>query len=543
MQKRCQNCRKKVSDDLFICPHCGAIFGQPALKIKPLPKVKKPKKQLEMPYIPWLGSVLLLVVVIALALVLPRFLKGPGLNMESTPSADMTTTAPMVTYHLQVVTSGRHPVKNTVVEVYLDSVLATICQTGEDGKTSFNLPQSDNYQIRLVGLPAKYDLNYRDTWFAFPQGQQELTITLVHKPVPYIVKVVNWAGEPLPGASVQFASFTDVVTLVTDETGCCTFEAIYQDSGYYVNFKYLPTGYGKESDIYYFDKGSNELVITLLPVEEMVPDGKVLYTVYVTDDYGQPVADTLIYSESGDFFEYYSGRTNQDGWFSFIGSKDQTFSIWIPSFVDYSDISFQFEEGSTELLITLDLDREAYTYTVYFVDQFLDPISGVEIACPSALGNEEMEFYISDENGMITFESPESDPTKVYFYVRAVPEGHSVPQTSDGPFCFPSFSRRTSIILAYTGEVNYAITLLDEHGAPIPGAQLRLQADDWIFDVQTDENGSCLLKLPTYLYFEVEVVSLPDQYAHLVFEKGFLGGNRKSIALTPENAYTTAPAQ
>lgn len=540
VEKKCEKCHKKVSHELFVCPHCGAILGQPLQEFKPLKQTKKPeqpKKSRNLPSLTWLGPVVMLVLVVMLAVYLPRYLKGTTPDPETTVTTDtITTPARIVTYHVNLESRGREIFKYILIEVYRDSNFMMACQTNETGMASFDLPESNDYQLRLVGLPIKYDLSYGDTFFSFAPGQRDLTITLSNLPVPYTVKVVNQKGEPLAGTGLCFWG-TEEQSLVTGEDGCCTFFDFYQKDGYRVSFDFLSTGYTSQIDRYYFPDGTVELEITLIDIAETVPEGQQLYTVWVLDDYGQPVLNSWVSVYKGDPEQdpYNSeiikaGLLNQDGCYQFIGEPDELYMISLPFLLDYSQIYFPFSEGSNELRIELDLEREEYIYTVQFVNQYRDPVPGVTIRYDNPATNQ-TEQYTSDAHGMITIASKEADPSNVSFEVSSFPDKYSIYYLGSTVLTFHSQSRSMTISLMYEGDIEHTVTLLDDKGNPIAGAEIEVQNGNISYYGTTDEQGCAKFMLSSIYYYIVRVISVPERYAYLQFGVDIVGNTTKEITL------------
>lgn len=494
MHKQCQKCRKKVSDELFICPHCGAILGEPVRKALPAAKVHKERKTRRSISLPWLGPVLMIFVIVSMALILPKYLK----DLTQTTPTDPTkqTVGPMVTYSVQVKVSNRSTLQGVLIEIYLGDRMIDCCVTGLNGKASFTLPEGDDYRLKLCDLPVEYRMNYGDSYFPIPEGQQDFVIALEDKPVSYVVKVVNQAGEPLPGTCLYFHKDSGAVTGVTDENGSCTFEAPYRVIGYGVTFKYLTTGYVTDGREYRFDEESNELVIPLTAIEDTVSDGEEVYTLRVVDEYGQPVSDTMVFAVAddpyapitGSYVTVSNGILNLDGQFVFVGEKDWKYSISLPQLPDYSEALFSFEEGSNELLIELDLEREEYTYTVYVLDQHGEPYPGFKIFCegPSGMSLEDI-CYVSDENGVITFTSSESDPTKVVLYTLDVTNGWI-----DRRVYHFQYNTRKQTVNVYDPEKAfvYTVEILDQNQQPVVGAVVELiDSKGETYHAESDQDG------------------------------------------------------
>lgn len=80
--------------------------------------------------------------------------------------------------------------------------------------------------------------------------------------VTYTVKVVDEAGNPIPGAVVQLCKDA-CLPAMADQNGVATWH-LAEDT-YKVSFVMLPTGYAIAGDAteFYFEEGSREMTITL----------------------------------------------------------------------------------------------------------------------------------------------------------------------------------------------------------------------------------------------------------------------------------------
>ena len=456
MQKRCQICRKKVSGDLFICPHCGAILGEPVLRPVPVrvPRQKLPrnKKHRNAPFLGWLPPVLLILLLICVVFILPKHLNYLLYDLDlSTTEPTQTTSTPLVTYHVQVKGGSRSTLSDVQIEVYLGDALVQTCITGDYGKASFTLPENDNYRLRLRNLPLKYSY-YNESDFTFQDGQQELVITLEQKPITYTVKVVDRQGNPVPGADILiYCAKSHVQTTGAD--GTCSVQSRYVPDGYFARIVSLPAGYYSEQMIFDFERDSTQLVITLLTPEDLPAEGKTIYTVYVVDEYGQPVAniDLQYYIYVGSVMvKCYGGTTNGEGTYAFLADIGYTPRVIFQNHPDYSSQYFTFEPGSNELRIELELHKTEFTYTVYVIDPDQNPLPGITLHYLDPYDpNHRIASYTSDEQGVITFTCSEPDPTKVVLIWEMYPGS-----TMDIYYYRFESDRRTTTAVIYHGTLD-----------------------------------------------------------------------------------------
>lgn len=541
MEKKCQRCKKTVSGDDFICPYCGAILGDdmviPVTDSEKKRGIKRPIRQ----SLRWVcGAVLLALAVLAAGFLWKGFQNV--LLPSAAPSAPETTqtTAPLVTYNIQIKLDDRNTLKGATIQVYSGDQVVYVCQSGQYGKATIILPASDDYYIRLSDLPTQLQMIYGEISFPFSQGQRDMVVVLEEEPVPYTVTVVNEAGEPLPGALLSFNSYDDGQSVLSDENGRCVFYSMYTEEGNYASIEYTPTGYYSLSKQIKFIGGSVNAEVVLHKYEDMeLLDSQCIYTVQVVDEYDAPVSDLDVYVCFGgsvghggpEYAIKTNGLTNLDGFFTFVGDRATQYSIMIPKHPDYSDKEFLFEEGSTHQKIRLEMHKTEFTYTVRFVNQYDEPIPGVEIAVSNRADFEQLMRYTSDENGIISFRSKEPEPSFVIFWLTSVPDGYDLDTQMRNMYYFSPYSRTISVELTH----QTTITVVDDEGVPIPGAVINVDYHSIVYSLsgETNENGQCFFFLPTNEYFKVEIVSLPDGYEYLVFAPSWIEGFEREVIIKP----------
>ena len=540
MQRKCHKCNRKQANDAFICPYCGAILGETiktTVSWKATPSHKPMRRRFLLS-----AAVLLLVVLLLLGgYWIGGQLWGDQGSTTTLPNAEsLPTTAPMVEYHMQI-RSGRKNLEGVEICLWHGDELLYTCQSGSYGKATFLLPQREGYCITLSALPEKYYNTFDDVRFFFPEGSQELLVALEDTVLSYTVKVVNEAGEPMPGAKLRFHSpHQEDMLLISDESGICAFTSKYAEGNIYASVEYLPTGYDSIRGVS-FSEGKRSVELVLQKYEDrLLMDDQALYTVQIMDEYGQPVPDLEIYIVEPNRMEYLIraiGVTNLDGYFAFTADKDAPLAVDLAKNLDYSGFLFQFEEGKTHLQIELELHKTEFTYSIQFVNQAEDPVSGVQIVVTTA-DSAWTEIYTSDESGIITFVCGEADPLKLRFYVTDAPEGYVLdPQPGMG-YTFTKSSRRTTVKLLQLT----VLTLVDAQGQPIAGAELLLQSGFGLgHDMRgtTDENGQCSFPLPENDIYVVSVEAVPDGYPLMFFLPEYIDVGMFEMTIAPRSIFHT----
>lgn len=528
MKLKCAKCLKVIPDDAFICPHCGSIIGDD-VSYAAAAKRHHGRGNMFCRRKFWSVCVLLLCVLLSAG---AYFLLRDKPQIDATqpivtpPQTTPQTTAPLGVYTVQLRTGNKTDLTGAVIHVYLDDALIYSSQVGKDGIATFILPQSEGYYIRLTELPVQYQVHYDDAMFPFTPGQQELLVTLEEKPVPYTIRVVNSAGEPLAGTGLVFySSGNEAQESVTDETGCCVFMAEYGVGTNGATLQFVPTGYYCNSTSYIsFRKDSLEHEIRLLTHEEMGIPAEKVYTVRVVDEFGEPVPSMCLFiagmkNATEGYYSMY-GYTNLDGVFTFVGTEDVQHSVLFPNSVDYFEAVFEFAAGSRELEIQLELLKPPgtmYTYTVHFWDDHVSPIAGVQIAVPNPEYQGGYQYYTSDERGQISFESFEADPSKVIFHVTAVPDGYYLQHQKES-ISFHRFMRETYLILIEDGLVEYTVIVSDHEGNHVPNAEISIWMDSkCCARMRTDDLGTATFrKEAEFSYNNLCADYLPDPYRNYV---------------------------
>lgn len=527
MSKQCQKCQEHVSDDSFICPHCGAILGDTMYIPKAVPVATeetepKPEKRRGRAATYLFLSVIVILLVALLILMLPKVLYSADDGSKSaTTGVTQQTNGPLTTYNLQLLSSDRSSMRGIKIQVLLGDEVVYTGITAQYGKASFTLPESDDYTIRLMDLPMKFQHHYEGSTFAFEKGSQDLQITLEYLPIPYRVKVVNEDDSPLEGVKLTFQGVEQQVEW-TDEHGYATFYAKWIDLeiGYRVLATSAPVGYAANSSLgYYFTNGETELMIVMGSLKSQLREGERVYTVRYVDENGDPVPDQFVLACNTDALDSYTGpssdaiiargNTNADGFFSFIGREDQIHYMLLRDQPDYCEIFYSFEENAEYLEVHLDLNRKSYTYTVYVVDQFGEPYENAELYYHDPfLSVTQAGPYYTDENGMFTFESACSEPTLLSVFVST---GNFVTSAS-----FAYNSRKLTIEVNIQSDITFTVRVIDYDGAPVVGACVEMSNLFFNFYVQgvTNEEGYCEFVLPGAWDYTAKLISLPHGYVN-----------------------------
>lgn len=97
------------------------------------------------------------------------------------------------------------------------------------------------------------------------EATAETTLPVADEVPSYTVKVVDEAGNPVAGAMVQICS-ENCYPNSTNAEGIATYNVVEDE--YKVSFINIPAGYelASEQTEFYFEEGSNEIVITLKAV-------------------------------------------------------------------------------------------------------------------------------------------------------------------------------------------------------------------------------------------------------------------------------------
>ena len=516
MERICQKCNMPVSQDAFLCPHCGAILETVAEQNRE-PKAQKAKTG-NTPRILSVALALALIAAVALFLAAVWKLASPD---EPRPTGFTTLSptteepAPLVAYEVQLRIDIRKNLQGIFVHICKDGDILYSCEVASNGKATFILPKSDDYTIRLSQLPMPYEAKYRDQDFPFETGQQSMHILLTCENVPYTVKVVDRQGNPLADVSILFKGTNHSETKITDEIGIVVFAHNYEASGRpLVTIISFPTGYYSLIWEQNFVSGQIEMTIVLERYDEIAFTGDTaLYQLRVRDEFGQPVAGMLVEGYRS-FGTPITGYTNCDGVFVFHGDKNVGYRVRFPENLDYSHMYFYYEEGQFEQEITLKLhnDTGIYTYRLCIVDQFHRPVPGVVLAYQHVDGS--YSYFTSDHEGNIQMELAEEDPTKITLQIHQLPEGFASYKET---YSFSEESRFRHINLTYVQITQVKIRVVDQYGEPVGNVGLTLSDQDWFYPTAdqyfyTGSDGTLLVELDPMKQYEIRIHDYPAGY-------------------------------
>ncbi len=534
MEVKCTRCRQKISSDDFLCPHCGAIIGQTAAGTVG-PRSHEGRK-------PWRKAVIALLAVAVMCavgtgiwLLAERLMDGPPAPRPTTTSTEPAT-APLRVYTVTVTVENGGSLSGTLAHVYLDGVEVYNAELSSSGVVTFILPENDGYSIRFSQLPVAFQYNYGDVEYTFSAGERWLEISLIDQPVPYVVTVVNSAGEPIPDVGVNFSSNMDETQLqLTDEQGQCTFMSMYAIGKHWATVRFVPNGYVEMQHSVGFRNDSLEVRLVLQTWEEAGEDPETVHTVRVLDENDQPASGVSLYLQYMDNdswlpVDVISGVTNQDGCYSFAWSQDGgSYSIQVKGRIDSGELRFVMQEDERELVIQLPPEPEHYTHTVTIRDQFGEPVQRALIVIltqEGAFG----ESFLTGENGQISFTTAEKDPSQVRFCLYNVPDNYNS-AINGTHYSFPSHTRDMELMIAFTGKVDYTVKLLDEDGNPVVGAKVQMAGIHNSRTATTDSQGNAVFTLPAEDEYQVVVVWLPSAYKHLAFQTVYMPSGQKEIIL------------
>ena len=525
MDNCCPKCNHKLQSTDFLCPNCGHILGQAvAAPVKEQTVAQRKERKL-----PW--GILLSVLLLALLAVVIILVGGsePAPTTAPTEPASTQTTAPLVSYKVQVKNAANRGMGGIQIHMYKGEELLFSFKADKYGKATFILPQCDEYYVMLSNLPAPYHITHKDAKFPFENGQQELVVKLEKLDVAYTARVVDEAGNPIEGVLIDFG----LEKLLTDAQGICTHYRQYVQSGMNIRILSAPTGYYVEPGLVFFQDGSDQAEVVLKRIEDVpLGEDQQIYTVSVIDEYGKPVVGQRIGITHHDQFEMmdYSAYTNGDGLATIVASKNSSFGVGILDQPDYYGVLYTFETGSNHLQIQLELYKTEFTYTIQFVNQADAPVPGVTVKVYTA-DTSWQATYTSDENGVVTFVCGEAIPMNLLFYVTDTPEDYPTDPHTRIVYYFENGRSRVLTLLHQA-----VITVVDDQGKPIVGAELHLQSFvDFVEDQKgvTDENGQCVFVLPANHAFRVSVESLPEGYAHLFFPTVHFDSSQFDIIIEP----------
>lgn len=275
--KRCEKCRRNMDDSLFICPHCGAIYGEPVYHKHTTQPADK--KRILTPVLALL-CVMILVILVALG----------GFRKKET-----------VAYSVRVLDLYENPIQGIRIEFRIDGDLAGCVITDNDGLASIQARSHAN-------VTAAVSDNHLQEWIVegkrvitlVPDSLSTIYLSLISgEPIliemhEYSITIINDIHADMEHVKVTFLNAKNqnphVYTLDSANRATHTFtktEEPAQVQIFGVNYRY-PDG------VYTMSLYLSDIVeITELDLEGILPQ-KRTYTVKVIDNDGNPVADALV---------------------------------------------------------------------------------------------------------------------------------------------------------------------------------------------------------------------------------------------------------
>lgn len=243
MTKICQKCGRELAHEDFLCPHCGAIWGDRVFSMPPALQPTKQEQEKTEPSAqkaeapkpggrkPYLRRLLLVVAVIGLVGLFlwlgsrPELWAGEGTTApttqiklpEPTMTAPPTTEGEYVTYTVRFLDQWGLPVPNVLVNYpntnpFL-SIPFSFVMSDADGIAAFQIRRSEDAYFWISQIPDGYTMVISNPKYAFQEGQTHYQIELIHAgklPGSYSVTMLDqqWLYAPLanaylPGVTVQ----------------------------------------------------------------------------------------------------------------------------------------------------------------------------------------------------------------------------------------------------------------------------------------------------------------------------------------------------
>lgn len=212
MSKFCSKCGIELQDEDFLCPQCGAIWGDriyqvPAraassprafdehddveVEVPAVQAEKTPRKPRKNRFLRWLLPLMAVLIGLILIFVLADsdISKKPEDSDQPT-----TTTAPeqdtpivipdgFIKYTVQFVDMNGNPIKGVKIED--PTQISSYKQSGADGKCSFNIAGSGTPYVWIVAVPEGFSEELNRVKIFFEEGETTLTIVIPFKEIVY----------------------------------------------------------------------------------------------------------------------------------------------------------------------------------------------------------------------------------------------------------------------------------------------------------------------------------------------------------------------
>lgn len=291
--KKCNRCRKQFDDALFLCPHCGAIYGDPDIKNKrslPFKPLRAWQKRLFV-------AIAVLVAMIAVGMPVATFLFSMW-DAPASTTIPSTMPAKQYRYVMQVTDVNGEPIPSAQVIFSRNIAIHTsagqnyAATTNVEGLAECILSDAGVLYAWVASAPEEYDLT-AEVMALYPQegSQKPIALSLPYQNRnPFTIHVVDSDGNPVPGISYRYGILQIGLEMTgeTDANGCIYIprEAYDDLSQFYISILSVPSIYDPAAvGTYLPEAGDQDYTITL------PPKPKVVYTVTVMDTNGNPMKD------------------------------------------------------------------------------------------------------------------------------------------------------------------------------------------------------------------------------------------------------------
>ena len=215
----------------------------------------------------------------------------------------------------------------------------------------------------------------------------------------YGVNFVDDSGNPVENVTITVVIDGVEVQFVSDAEGKIVFEL---PGGIYTVKVTVPEGYTCETEQFLLTttNTTKEVVLTV-----DVPE-QILYTVYVVDELGTPIANAIVLFDGVTYYTDANGMVT----FELLESDAYVFEVVAPEGYNLEDGEFAFgTESTVTVTIFRNLENLDNTeYKVYLVDQNGKPVTGVQVQLDSEDGST-TEAKMVDGNGCATFLLPDTN--------------------------------------------------------------------------------------------------------------------------------------
>ena len=360
MKKRCAKCRRDMDAELFICPHCGAIYGEP---------VHRYKQVRDRIHVPWRKLVAALIAVLIICVAV--FAWEPLTERIFSPWFGDDMYVPVgdsVGYSVKVVNQHGGPIEGAVVlftSEKSDEIMRA--ETDESGYASILHNRDKTLRAQVIGWPADMNCNIPEPLAFGNQTHLTLILSTYHlglipatttpsdtQPTrrELAVRVVDSRGNPVEGAHVATDPYSSTgarQTHLSDENGFCYFQVT---GACYAQLQLLPNHYYSDWQRYALGEEDTELTITVFDINEVQPaDGKAVYTVALRSEDGKPIykSSVILNCTVDGVPQIIQTYTNEDGTVSFLCdcSDEITADVYLVKGAKQYAVQLRFQNGET----------------------------------------------------------------------------------------------------------------------------------------------------------------------------------------------------